>query len=54
MTRYEILDAIYNLASSQGSYCRLYEELQHNDEYLLYLEKQNFTDIIDLIMFLEC
>lgn len=53
MTRDEILHIIKSLASSQGFYGRLYEQLYDNDDVLEYLERQNFKDQIDLIMFLE-
>lgn len=51
MNREEIISAIESLATSQGFYGRILENL--NEKYLDYLEKQNFKDIIDLILFLE-
>lgn len=51
MNKEEILSAIESLAQSQGFYGRILENL--NDETLDYLEKQNFTDTLDLILFLE-
>lgn len=51
MNKQEILSAIESLAQSQGFYGRILENL--NDEALDYLEKQNFTDTLDLILFLE-
>ena len=47
----ESRSAIESLATSQGFYGRILENL--NEERLGYLEKQNFKDIIDLILFLE-
>lgn len=53
MDRNEILDSIKSLASSQGFYGRLYEQLYDNDDALEYLEQQNFKDVVDMILFLE-
>lgn len=59
MTRNDIIDAIRNLARSQGFYGRLLDALVNadedvRDEFLDGLESQNFTDVVDLVMFLEC
>lgn len=58
MNREEILNAIKSLASSQGFYCRLYERLTAETEYaehaLNVLEQQNFKDVVELVMWLEC
>ena len=51
MTKDEIKDAIYQLSKSQGWYDRLYNSL--TDEFLEYLERQNFTDVVDMVIFLE-
>ncbi len=51
MNKQEILSAIESLAQSQGFYGRILEDL--NDKALDYLEKQNFTDVVDLVLFLE-
>lgn len=51
MNRKEIISAIESLATSQGFYSRILESL--NEEYLDYLEKQNFKNVIDLVLFLE-
>ena len=51
MNRNEIIDAIRSLARSQGSYGRLLDNL--TDEALDYLEEQNFTDPVDLILWIE-
>lgn len=53
MTKEEILKSIKTLSKSQGFYQGLYENLKSNSELLEYLEKQNFKDIMDLILFLE-
>ena len=54
----DILNAIRELASSQGLYGRLYRDLMEldEDEYeqvMLELESQNFKDEVDLVMFIE-
>ena len=56
MNKNEILTAIYELSKSQGFYGRLYQSIMKSNEkenILQYLENQNFTDAIDLILFLE-
>ena len=53
MNRDQILNNIKMLAQSQGSYGRLYSQLKDNEEALQYLEAQQFTDVVDLILFLE-
>lgn len=53
MNKEEILKSIKTLSKSQGFYQGLYENLKSNNELLEYLEKQNFKDIMDLILFLE-
>ena len=53
MGREEILAAVRNLAMSQGSYGRLLERLENNDELLDTLVKQNFNDVVDMVMWLE-
>lgn len=53
MNKKQILDTCKELAESQGSYGRLYEALKENEEALEYLEKQNFKDAIDFILFIE-
>lgn len=54
MNKTEILKAVSELALCQGFYGRLLEELQENDAALSYLEAQNFGDVVDMVMFLEC
>jgi len=62
MKMQEILNTIKELARSQGFYGRLLEsilELRRYDpegyeDLVEELEKQNFQDKLDLILFLEC
>ncbi len=57
MKKEEIIAAIKSLANSQGFYGRLYQHICDNpiesDKWLIYLEEQNFKDIVDLIIFIE-
>lgn len=53
MNKDEILEAISNLASSQGFYGRLYEHILDDPEYLDYLESMHFKDTVDLVLYLE-
>lgn len=57
MNREKILDAIHSLAASQGFYGRLYDSLtdgsEQADEFLNTMEKQNFGDVVDMVMWLE-
>jgi hypothetical protein len=53
MNREQILAAVRELAMSQGFYGRLLETLERNENALAYLEKQNFGDVVDMVMFLE-
>lgn len=53
MKRNEILNAIKSLARSQGFYGRLLNEIEENDEILDVLERQNFNDVVDMILFIE-
>lgn len=50
----DILRCVKTLAKSQGFYSALYKNLTNKPELLDYLEKQEFADYIDLILFLEC
>lgn len=58
MDREKILDAIRSLAASQGFYGRLYDSLtdgsEQADEFLNTMEEQNFGDVVDMVMWLEC
>lgn len=54
MTAEEIMDAIKALAQSQGFYGRLLMDIHDNEEILDYLVEQNFKNVVEMIMFLEC
>lgn len=58
MDRYEILNAIQDLAMSQGFYGRLLENIEamseeDREDYLDNLEQQCFVDVVDLVIYLE-
>lgn len=53
MDRGAILTAVRQLAQSQGFYGRLLQSLEGNDEALEYLESLNFTDTVDMVLYLE-
>ena len=58
MTKNEIMKTFKSLAQSQGLYGRIVDELESMSEsnrnmYLEGLEKQNFKDAVDLVMFME-
>lgn len=57
MNKQKILETVKSLANSQRFYKELYEHLTDNteesEEYLNMLEKKNFKDIIDLILYFE-
>lgn len=58
MNRTQIMNALRSLAVSQGSYDRLCSHIDSLDEesrdaFLGSLEKENFKDVVDLIMFIE-
>ena len=61
MKRKEILETIRRLAESQGFYGRLYqnlvdlreESLGKYDKFMEILEKENFKDSVDLILYFE-
>ena len=50
----KVLNWVKSLASSQGFYGRLYEELINNKELIENLASNQFNDILDLIFYLEC
>ena len=58
MNRQQILEAIKSLAASQGFYGRLYNALTNGteeaEEALETLERQNFADVVDMVLWLEC
>jgi len=49
----ELKNAVLTLAQSQGIYGRLYRDVEQNDEFWQHLEDQNFSDVVDMILFLE-
>lgn len=61
MKEKEILESLLTLGQQQGYYQRVYNnliDLKENDinsysDFIETLENANFTDIIDLIMFIE-
>ena len=54
MNEEQILSAVESLSHSQGFYGRLLEYLIGSPEVLSRLAKQNFGDVVDLVMFVEC
>lgn len=59
MKREEILEVLESLAKSNGRYYRLLsliEEMpqQQYEATMELLEKQNFKDAVDLVMYFEC
>ncbi len=57
MKKEEIKKAIQTLALSQGYYGRLLESIESRpnaDEIWEELEKQNFKDVVDIVMYFEC
>lgn len=54
MNEEEILSTIKSLAKSQGFYGRLLEALEEDSgEFMQDLVDQKFTDVVDLIIYLE-
>ena len=53
MDKKKILETIISLSQSQGFYCRVLNEIRENPEILDYLEKQNFKEPLDLVLYLE-
>lgn len=53
MTAQEILSSINELRKHQGFYQKVYETITNDENSLLFLVKQNFKDITDLVLFLE-
>ena len=59
MKREEILEVLESLAKSNGRYYRLLsliKEMPHQqyETTMELLEKQNFEDAVDLVMYFEC
>ena len=58
MNREQILSTFRSLAMSQGFYGRLLDRIYAVDEdtrenFLAELEEQNFSDVVDLVMYIE-
>ena len=61
MNREQIMEAIKQLAQSQGTYSRFYRDLcemreedpERFDKAMTMLEEKKFKDIVDLILYLE-
>ena len=57
MNRDEILNILSNLAKSQGTYARLYNQLsdgsEDSEKFLTLMESQGFNHVVDMIMWLE-
>lgn len=53
MNKEQILDVIKSLAKSQGFYGRLLEHINDEPSYLDFLEKQNFVDVVDFVLYIE-
>lgn len=53
MTREEILEAIKDLAKSQGYYGRILRAIEEDETILDTLEEQNFNDVVDMVLYLE-
>ena len=54
MDREQIMNAIRELAMSQGFYGRLLRQIDENPEILDELENQHFKDVVDMVMYIEC
>ena len=61
MNREQIMEAIRQLAHSQGSYTRFYRDLcemrenepERFNKAMTMLEEKKFKDIVDLVLYLE-
>lgn len=57
MNKKQILNVIQSLAASQGFYGILYNKLsdgsEESEDALNIMEQQNFTDSVDMVMWLE-
>lgn len=56
MSRYQIKNTLENLATSQGFYGRLLDDIEsspYSEEIWAQLENANFNDEIDIILFFE-
>ena len=53
MNREQILAAIRELAMSQGFYGRLLQAIDEDESILDKLEEQNFSDVVDMVLWIE-
>lgn len=53
MSKAQIREALAELAKSQGLYCRILKAFDGDESVQDYLESQKFSDMLDLVMFLE-
>ena len=54
MKKDDILKSIESLSYSQGFYGRVLNCIEENPEILNELENQNFKDVVDMVLYLEC
>ena len=50
----KVIGWIHDLSYSNGFYGRLEKQIQEDRDLLRYLGNQDFNDILDMVMFLEC
>ena len=50
----KVIGWIHDLSYSNGFYGRLEKQIQEDRDLLRYLGNQDFDDILDMVMFLEC
>ena len=50
----QILNWCIDLSYSNGFYGRLEKQIQEDRDLLRYLGNQDFDDILDMVMFIEC
>ena len=50
----KVIGWIHDLSYSNGFYDRLEKQIQEDRDLLRYLGNQDFDDILDMVMFLEC
>lgn len=53
LTKEDILNFITEMSYSQGFYGRLLRQIKEDKKILTVLEKQKFTDTLDIVFFLE-
>lgn len=50
----KVIGWVHDLSFSQGFYGRLEKQIQEDRDLLRYLGNQDFKDILDFIMYVEC